>query len=171
VEVTDSDTHYSLIRDGINFGREEFDSATTGGLHYKKHYGFIMYGLRSKLVCLFVQGRRTIAYYKICHFPINYGLYCFIQQVPDLKGHLVVPWMKRERERERLIQLLPKYIRGLDSDFGFSFVHLSIYDMNETEQNFTTKSLRKKKKKIGKFCVFPIRETAPPRSNFKCFRH
>jgi hypothetical protein len=57
-----------------------------------KNHGFPMYGLRNKLVYLFKlvcllkavkwTKEKTLAYYEICQFPVNYDPRCFIVQAP-----------------------------------------------------------------------------------------
>ncbi len=53
-----------------------------------KNYGSVIYGLRSKLVCLFVQAReylsepKSLAYFEIWHFPVNYESVMFYSTGP-----------------------------------------------------------------------------------------
>jgi len=69
-------------------GQKKFYN-TSPGACTMKNYASLIYGLRSKLVRLFVQARvylselKSLAYYEIWHFPINYESVMFYSTGPS----------------------------------------------------------------------------------------
>jgi hypothetical protein len=55
-----------------------------------KHYGFVMYGFRSKLICLYEQmkvtddSKKTLAYFGMCQFCIHFESKMFYRTTPGV---------------------------------------------------------------------------------------
>ncbi len=62
-----------------------------------KHYEFVMYGFRSKLVCVSqtmieTDNTKNTSYYEICPFPVHYKyIKCFILQAPSFSDRVNLP--------------------------------------------------------------------------------
>ncbi len=66
-EVTDTDIYTTELITTVKKITAEARGAGT-----IKHYGFVTYRFLSRLVCLWLAMEKTLAYYKICSFIVNY---------------------------------------------------------------------------------------------------